>query len=241
MHAQAPFNQAFALDSLRRISLFIGAYGSGKSEVSVNFARWLTETGHPVTLCDLDIINPYFRSADARLAVETAGIRLVAPAFAGTNVDVPAVPAAVYSVFDDASRHAVLDVGGEDMGARVIASLKDRLGQVKPAPAVYLVVNPYRPFSSSSQQIVQLASLLGEAAGLAPTGLVHNANLLEAGDATLLSESWPVVREAARLLGIPVTFAAAMAGAVPPDWGGRTPEGLPLLRLRRSIRYFESD
>ena len=241
MDKKTLLNHAFTLDGLRRISLFIGAYGSGKSEISVNFARWLNETGRTVTLCDLDIINPYFRSADARQAVEAEGIRLVAPAFAGTNVDVPAVPAAVYSVFDDTVRHAVLDIGGEDMGARVIASLKDRLLQVRPAPAVYLVVNPYRPFSKTSYQIVQLASLLGEAAGLAPTGLVHNANLLGDGDAGLLSESWPAVREAARQLGIPVAFAAAMAGAVPPDWGGQTPEGLPLLRLRRTIHYFETD
>lgn len=234
--APAP-NEQFQIADLRRITLFIGAYGSGKSEISVNFAFWLAGRGYATTLCDLDTINPYFRSADARIPVEAAGIRLVSPQYAGSNVDVPAVPGAVFSVFDDLTRLAVLDIGGEDLGARVIASLRPRLLAQLPAVALYMVVNPYRPFTDTADKIIQIAGLLADTAGLPLAGLVHNANLLEHGDAGLLTDSWPVVQEAAARLGLPVVFAAALDEAVPETWAARTPQGLPLLRLRRSIWY----
>ncbi|MDW7656011.1 MAG: hypothetical protein SCM11_02425 [Bacillota bacterium] len=231
-------NESFFIKDLRRLTLFMGAYGSGKSEISVNFAGWLHQTGHEVTLCDLDIINPFFRSADARVVIETSGIRLVAPVFAGTNVDVPAVPAEIFSVFDDLSRFAVLDIGGEDLGARVVATIKNRLTAAREPAAIYFVVNPYRPFCGSVEQIVRMAGALSQAAGMNPTGLVHNANLLEGGDANLLRDSWAVVNGAAEALQIPVVFAAAMAEAVPGEWTDRTPEGIPLLRLRHTIDYW---
>lgn len=231
-------NHHFHIADLRRITLFVGAYGSGKSEVSVNFALWQASLGLAVTLCDLDTINPFFRSADARRLVETNGIRLIAPIFAGTNVDVPAVPGEVHSVFDDASRQAVLDIGGEDLGVRVVASLQPQLIAAQPPPALYMVVNPFRPFTQTATQIVQVAGELTAAAKLPLAGLVHNANLLETGDASLLEETQSVMQVAAAALGLPIVFAAAMDRQIPPDWpAGRTPGGLPLLRLRHSIDY----
>ncbi|MEA4888485.1 MAG: hypothetical protein VB070_03360 [Clostridiaceae bacterium] len=230
-------NKTFSIPDLRRITIFVGAYGSGKSEISINFALWQAEQGYPVTLCDLDIINPYFRSADARALVETAGIRLIAPVYAGTNVDVPAVPAEVYAIFDDISRQAVLDIGGEDLGARVVAALRPRLLALNPQPAILMVVNPYRPFTGSAGQIVTVAGELAAAAGLPLTGLVHNANLLGAGDAGLLNDSWPILEQAAKQLNLPVVFAAAMNEAIPSGWDNQTPQGVPLLRLRRGIEY----
>lgn len=227
----------FQLPGLKRISIFIGAYGSGKSEVSVNFAFWLAASGQKVTLCDLDTINPFYRSADARAAVEAAGIRLVAPAYAGTNVEVPAVPGDVYSVFDDRTRMAVLDIGGEDLGARVIASLKNRLSSCEQETALYMVVNPYRPFTDSPENIESMARVLEAAAGQRINGLVHNANLLEPGDIELLNESWPILDEASKRLGVPVVFATAMESDVQQNLIPALPEDLPLLWLSRSILY----
>lgn len=228
-------NETFQLPELRRVTVFVGAYGSGKSEISVNFALWQAEHGAAVTLCDLDIINPYFRSADARELVQNAGIRLIAPLYAGTNVDVPAVPGEVHAVFDDDSRQAILDIGGEDLGARVLASL--HTGLAASEPAIYMVVNPFRPFTGTPGAIARVAGELSAAADLPLTGLVHNANLLGEGGADLLSESWPIIRDAAALLDLPVVFAAAMAETVPAGWGSRTPQNIPLLRLRRGILY----
>ena len=220
-----------------RVTVILGAYGSGKSEVSVNYAIWLRKQQHDVTLCDLDTINPFFRSADARMLVNEQGIRLIAPVFAGTNVDVPAVPAEIQSVFDDRSRYAVLDIGGEAMGARVVASFKNRLAELQPSPDVWMVVNPYRPFTRTIEQIVEQADVLVQSAGLPLTGLIHNANLLENSDGYILSESYSTVAGAAERLKQPIVFAAALNEHVPAGWGDCTPEGVPLLRMRRTIHY----
>jgi hypothetical protein len=230
-------NQAFHLPGLRRITMFVGAYGSGKSEVSVNFALWLATQGYAALLGDLDIINPYYRSSDAGLILENAGIRLVKPAFAGTNVDVPAVPAAIFSAFDDRSLMAVIDIGGEDLGARVVATLKTHLARASDAPAMYMVVNPFRPFTDTPGKICQVASELSQAAGWPVSGLVHNANLMGESDIGLLESTWPAVSEAASLLSLPVVFAAALDKIAPASWQGKTPWGVPLLRLERLVRY----
>lgn len=230
-------NFHFSLPDLKRITLFIGAYGSGKSEISLNFAFWLRRQNKKVTLVDLDIINPYYRTVDARAAAEAKGIRVIAPPFAGTNVDVPAVPPDLNSIFDDPTRYAVLDIGGEDMGARIISTLRMRFSQISSSYALYMVVNPYRPFSETADEVEQMAKSLSAATGLELTGLVHNANLLEEGGASLLSESWPVVREASDRLAIPVVFAAAMHETIPASWGDHTPEGISLLSLDRKIHY----
>ena len=228
------------LENLSRVTVVVGAYGSGKSEVSVNFAFWLRSQGLTVTLCDLDIINPYFRSSDARKTVADFGIRLIAPRFAGTNVDVPAVPAAVQSVFDDRSGHAVLDIGGETMGIRIVSSLRPHLMAVDPPPSIWMVVNPFRPFTQTADQIIQQAEALGEAAGLPLTGLVHNPNLLENSDSSLLTEQYPLLEGVAERLNLPIVMATAMAEHVPDSWGDVTPEGVPLLRMRKFIRYEKS-
>ncbi len=230
-------NEQFEIEDLRHISIFVGAYGSGKSEVSVNFARWLKSTGHETILCDLDTINPYYRSADARDAVEQLGIRLISPTYAGTNVDVPAVPGEIYSVIDNDQTYSVLDIGGEDMGARVVSSLRLRLAARLDEVRIYMVVNPYRPFTDTPDKICGLAGTLSEAAGMPISGLVHNANLLESSTADMLPKSYPIIRESADKLGLPIVFASALDHLVPDSWKAITPDGLPLLRLSRSIWY----
>jgi hypothetical protein len=217
-----------------RVLVVLGAYGSGKSEVAVNLALRLRRGSEDVTLVDLDTINPYFRSADARARLESAGVRLIAPRTAGTNVDVPAVPGEVMSVFDGTGA-AVLDIGGEDMGARVVSSFRDLLA--RPDVAVLMVVNCLRPFTADAGRIAAMAGTLSAAAGLPIDGFVDNTNLLGDSDARSLLSSLPVLREAARISGIPVAFAAAVEEHLPPDWGDALPDGTPLLRMERTLRY----
>jgi len=142
-----------------RITVFIGAYGSGKSEIAVNYALALKAAGHSVVLADLDIINPFYRSADAESILAQAGIELIKPIFANTNVDVPAVPGAVFSLFDRTDRYAILDIGGEDLGARILASLKNRFPNEESSEKahVFFVVNTCRPFTSNPDQIAAIA------------------------------------------------------------------------------------
>ena len=101
----------------KRVTLFAGHYGSGKTNIAVNYARRLSLGGRPVTLADLDIVNPYFRAKDSEQELERLGIRLISSPYANSNVDIPAIPQEMYAVIDDKSRYAVLDIGGDDRGA----------------------------------------------------------------------------------------------------------------------------
>lgn len=234
-----------------RITLFVGAYGSGKSEVSVNFALWLARTvrrpGQRVVLCDLDTINPYYRSADAREVLEAAGVELIAPMYANTNVDVPAVPPAIITVFDDPDCLAVLDIGGEDLGARVIGSLRDRLGGQD--FVLNLVVNPYRPATDTPEGVEATVDALSAAAGLRLNGLIDNANLLSEDNQPELLASLPLIAAACERTGLPLLFAASMSDfdslskaldqatglpSQPPQPIART---LAILPLSRTIHY----
>lgn len=222
----------FRIHDLRQVTLFIGAYGSGKSEISANFAAYLAQSGRRVTLCDLDMINPYFRTSDAAQAMQKLGVKLICPQFAGTNADVPAMPAAVHGVFDQPQTHAVLDIGGEDLGARVIASLAPRL--MESEKAMYMVVNALRPDTSSLPKILEQARALQNAARLPIDGLVQNTNLLESSRAEEIEASDALIDAAAAKLGVPVVFAAARPQAIPRRW---LEQARPLLVLERYIRY----
>lgn len=225
-------NSSFRLKQLHHITAFVGAYGSGKSEISANFAVWLAGTGQTVTLCDLDMINPFYRTADAAAALEHRGVRMIVPPFAGTNVDVPALPPAVRSVFDQPDAFAVLDIGGEDLGARVLASLRPEMKAAD--TAVYMVINTSRPQTAAVQGILDQAAALAEAAALPLSGLVQNTNLLEATDPDLLQQSDHLLQEAAGRLNLPIVFAAALPQAVPRSWQD---EPRPFLVLERFITY----
>ncbi|MDD2533430.1 MAG: hypothetical protein PHC86_01860 [Eubacteriales bacterium] len=235
-----------------RITLFVGAYGSGKSEVSVNFAIWLAhhvkQPGQKVVLCDLDTINPYYRSADARAILTREGIELIAPIYANTNIEVPAVPAAIFSVFDNESILAVLDIGGEDLGARVVGSLRDRMaGQ---DIALNVVVNPYRPATDTPEGIQMTVDALAAAAGLQLHGIVDNANLLELDNQPHLIDTLPIVARASQLTGLPLLFATTLgrnelliqaferlAAVAKESPAALAATKLPILTMTRSIHY----
>ena len=101
----------------KRISVFVGHYGSGKTNIALNYALMLKEKEEKVSIADLDIVNPYFRTQDRKEMLKNADIKLISSEFAGSNVDLPALPPDVYSLFDNKDTFGVLDVGGDDRGA----------------------------------------------------------------------------------------------------------------------------
>ncbi len=102
---------------MKRVTLFAGHYGSGKTNIAVNYALWLKQQGKDVIIADMDIVNPYFRTKDSIDVLENNGIELISPEFANSNVDLPALPQEMYRVVQDKSKYAVLDIGGDDRGA----------------------------------------------------------------------------------------------------------------------------
>lgn len=162
----------------KRITILAGHYGSGKTNIAVNLAFSLKREGKNVSVCDLDIVNPYFRTKDSLEDFEKAGIRLISSEFANTNVDVPALPQAMYAVMDDRDSYFVLDIGGDDRGALALGRL---------APAILeennyemlLVVNFFRPLTRDNQSMLEVMREMEQAAGISFTGVVNNTNLGE--------------------------------------------------------------
>lgn len=220
-----------------RLYVFVGAYGSGKSEVSVHFAHMLKQNdpNAKVMLADLDIVNPYYRSADAKDTLEAEGIHVIVPEYANTNVDVPALSGEVYSAFDQPETVSVFDIGGEDLGARVLGAMLSRFKNIE--YRVFMVVNAFRPFTSDAESIRQMAVELSEAARLPISGFINNSNLLEETTEEELAEGEKVLLEAQKLTGIPVVYQTGLDNVLPESWREKTPSGIPVLRMDRNVLY----
>ena len=199
-----------------RLYLFAGHYGSGKSEVAVNFAIKLARS-HRTAIVDFDIINTFFRSASARATLEQKGIRVIAPIYANTNVDVPALPAEISSLFDDKDIKAVFDVGGDSAGARAVSRYR---GEFSDEPVEnYFVFNIRRPMTSTVDNLADYFYEIQESARLPFTALVNNTNLLSGTGGVDLLEGLEAATELSGRLSLPVAFSAYMDPAPGCDAG----------------------
>ena len=158
-----------------RIVVVVGNYGSGKTEISLNLALKYAQRGEQVTLVDLDIVNPYFRSSERTDLLEAHGIRVYAPSFAMTTVDVPSLPAEIQAVFADKSRRVIFDVGGDDTGAAALGQYKPYFDQED--VEVLFVVNAFRPLSGDADSVCDLLLRVAGRSRLTPTALLNNARV----------------------------------------------------------------
>ena len=191
---------------MKRINIVTGHYGSGKTEIAINMALKLREEHENVVICDMDIVNPYFRTNDIRKFLEDKGIRVIASDYASTNIDLPLLPGDILSVFTDKSVHAVLDLGGDDDGAVALgkyhAYLKDEDYDM------FFVLNALRPDTSSIEDIKSLAQNIQIMSRAKITGLINNTNLSYLSEAKHLLESLDFADEAASALGVPLAYTA---------------------------------
>lgn len=164
----------------KRITIFAGHYGSGKTNIAVNYALRLREEYDKVSIADLDIVNPYFRTKDSEKHLEEKGIRLISSEYANSNVDVPALPAEAYSIIDDLSVRAVIDVGGDDRGALALGRYTPSIIEQNNYEHL-LVVNKYRPLTPNCASTIEVMREIETACGMKFTGIVNNSNL---GDET---------------------------------------------------------
>lgn len=186
-----------------RVTIFTGGYGSGKTEIAVNYALKLADTGKKVAIVDLDIVNPYFRSREAEQIFAQANVLLVAPRGRLRTADLPALPPEIISVLRDPDMYVVLDVGGDDIGATALGRFKSHIPKDF---SMFLVVNPARPFQSTAEKILGLATKISRAARLPISGLVCNANLRDETTKAFIEEGYKIVESAADLLGVDVVF-----------------------------------
>lgn len=162
----------------KRITILAGHYGSGKTNIAVNLAFSMKREGKRISVCDLDIVNPYFRTKDSLDDFQKAGIPLISSEFANTNVDVPALPQAMYAVIDDRESHFVLDIGGDDRGALALGRLAPAIVEENNYEML-LVVNFFRPLTRDNQSMLEVMREMELAAGIRFTGIVNNSNFGE--------------------------------------------------------------
>jgi len=188
----------------KRINIFTGHFGSGKTEVSVNYALKLSEQGKKTAIVDFDIVNPFFRTTDAKDVLESKNIWVVTPMYANTNVDVPALPAEINTLFEKKEYNVVFDVGGDDLGARALARYKEEI--VIDSYEMFFVINTKRPMTDTMSKTEQMIFEIEEASGLKVTKLVNNTNLLGNTTTQDVLEGHNMVLELSQKLNIPIGF-----------------------------------
>ena len=194
---------------LNRITVIAGHYGSGKTTIAANLAVELRKRRERVTLCDLDIVNPYFRTIDHREALEAAGVKLISSELAGTGVESPGFPPDAVSVFDDTGVTAVIDVGGDDRGALALGRYSHQLQQ---DVSVLLVINKYRPLSANAKDACSICREIEAAGRIRFTGIINNSNLGNQTTPEDVLASLPYASEISERLEIPVVALSVMRG-----------------------------
>ena len=190
-----------------RLTIVTGHYGTGKTEFSVNLALALAEEGERVSLADLDIVNPYFRSRECRPLLEAAGVRLISTSQACSDADVPALPAELHAVLEDRSVRGVLDVGGDPSGARVLARYRPRI--LKEDYQLLCIVNAARPEVRTAERSAEYLRAIEAVAGLRCTGLVNNTHLCGETAPEDIREGAALAEEVSQITGIPVVCHTA--------------------------------
>ena len=187
----------------KRILLLSGHYGSGKTNIALNLAFHLKQTHERVAIADVDIVNPYFRTSDSRTDLEHAGIRLICSEFAGSNVDLPALPASIYAVTADPSQAAVIDVGGDDRGALALGRLRDQI-LAENNYEMLLVINRFRPLTKTAELTVEVMREIEAASQIPFTAIINNSNLGPETTAEDVLDSMAYANEVCALTGLPL-------------------------------------
>lgn len=193
--------------NIKRITIFAGHYGSGKTNVAINYALTLAKTGFKTAAADLDIVNPYFRTKDAEAVLKENGIRLIVSEFAGTNVDTPALPPEAYSLVHDSSIHAVIDVGGDDRGALALGRYAPEIAK-QDNYDMFFVINKYRYLTQNSEEAIEIMNEISRAAELDFTGIINNSNLGDETTAKDILNSVEYAHEVSEMSGLEIIATA---------------------------------
>lgn len=193
---------------MKRVTLFAGHYGSGKTNIAVNYALWLKSQGKDVIIADMDIVNPYFRTKDSIDVLENNGIELISPEFANSNVDLPALPQEMYRVVQDRSKYAVLDIGGDDRGAYALGRYTPSILEENDYEMVF-VANFYRPLTTTPEEALEVMQEVSLAAGIKFTAIVNNSNVGWETTADDILATNDKAIELSKLSGLPILFTTA--------------------------------
>jgi len=198
---------------LNGVVAIVGSYGSGKTEVSINLAVNCKRAGADVRVADLDLVNPYFRTREARKQLENLGIRVVLPPQEYLQADLPVLSPEIAGMIKNAAGLSLLDVGGDDAGAMVLAALADAFKGIR--LQMLQVINPLRPNTSTVAGCMKIRDEIENAARLKITGLIGNANLIDETDAGTIIEGYEFVRELSQTSGLRLEFITVAQELLP--------------------------
>lgn len=213
------------------IVVIVGNYGSGKTEVAINLAAYRRAAGATVRIADLDLVNPYFRTRDAREALTRMGIEVVLPPDKYRHADLPILTPAVAGMLQRSGDLTILDVGGDNAGATVLAALGDVFAGR--AYRMLQVVNPFRPFTRTQEGCRRIRDEIEAASRLEITGIVGNANLMDETLPEHLLEGYAFVEQLSESSGLPLEWVTVPEPLL--DAGGLDQVACPILPIRRQL------
>ena len=185
-----------------RVSIITGHYGTGKTELSVNLALALAAEGKRVMLADLDIVNPYFRSRERRPQLEAAGIQVISSSQACSDADVPALPAELLAILENRDIRGILDIGGDPVGARVLARFQPKI--VQEDYQLIFVLNANRPEVREAEHAIAYLRSIEAVTGLTCSGIVNNTHLCGETTPAEIRKGAALQSSAAWQTGIPI-------------------------------------
>ena len=194
---------------MKKVFVLIGNYGSGKTELALNFAMEAARRGERTELLDLDMVNTYFRLAEHGRMVNMKEIRLVSPNFACSGIETLSLPAEVASAFAMDWDTIIFDVGGDAVGSTALGRYHEDFMELEPGSLEVLnVVNVRRPLAGTAERIIKLQQEMETHARLRITGMINNTNLAQVTGPNELRDGYEIIREVSERTGVPVKYTS---------------------------------
>ena len=224
-------NGIVGVEQIKGIVVIVGNFGSGKTEVSINLAVSQKRAGVDVKIADLDLVNPYFRTREARKLLSELGIEVVLPDEKYLQADLPILSPAVAGLIRRPSDLTLIDVGGNDVGATVLAALADsfRNKQVH----MLQVVNPLRPFTNTIESCLKIRNDIERASKMAINGFIGNANLIDETSVDDIYNGYDFMKALSIKGRLPLEFITASVELLPELDMGRF--SCPVLSIERQL------
>ena len=208
---------------MKRMNLFLGHYGTGKTNIALNFALMIKNN---VIVYDLDIVNPYFRTLDGKDILEENNIELIASDYANTNVDCPAMNPECYRMIREKDKFAVVDIGGDDRGAYALGRFRNEILKENNYD-MFLIINKYRYETRTPEETIDLMKEIEEVAGIKFTAIINNSNLGKETTKEVILDSLDYAKKVEELTGLEVKYTSIRSDLVK-EFNGEIDNILPL-------------
>lgn len=193
----------------KKMYVLIGNYGSGKTELALNFAIGAAKRGERTELLDLDMVNTYFRLTEPGRLTRMKEIRVVSPNFTNSSVETLSLPAEVQSAFDMDWDTVVFDVGGDAVGSTALGRYHQDFEDLAPGSLEVLnVINIRRPLAGTLEKIIRLQEEMELHSRLKITGMINNTNLAQVTTQAELRDGYELIKQVSEKTGVPVMYTS---------------------------------